>query len=150
VFLKTQFGDCEISTKYSHFNLFIIQSEISQPLINSLNCIIYRSGNCNLSNFSISTMFSAVLKRVRIGKPLATEIIHLSKREFASKKSKQPKTRLLVKAALVVELGLFIGSYLVWKRMNSSQDFRFYMRNNYPQILEGNLCLISFNQSIFI
>lgn len=42
-----------------------------------------------------------------------------------------------VKGIVYVEVALFIGTYLVWKRMNDSQEFRFYMKNNWPTILEG-------------
>jgi hypothetical protein len=43
----------------------------------------------------------------------------------------------LFKSLVYIEVGLFIGSYILWKRMNDSQDFRLYMKNNYPSILEG-------------
>lgn len=36
------------------------------------------------------------------------------------------------------ELVLFLGSYWLWRRMNHSQEFRLYMRSNYPTILEGD------------
>lgn len=38
---------------------------------------------------------------------------------------------------LLIEIGFFVGCYLVWKRMNNSQEFRFYMKQNWPTILEG-------------
>ncbi|CAF0903476.1 unnamed protein product [Brachionus calyciflorus] len=41
------------------------------------------------------------------------------------------------KFVLIAEVGIFIGSYLVWKRMNDSQDFRHYMSRKFPSILEG-------------
>lgn len=91
-------------------------------------------------------MFSNVWKKLRFGEMRAAEIVQVSKRELASKKTSRSKMGLLVKTAFVVELGIFIGSYLVWKRMNSSQDFRFYMRNNYPQILEGICGLKAFSE----
>lgn len=43
----------------------------------------------------------------------------------------------LVKPVIVIEVALFLGSYALWKSMNQSQEFRFYMKNNYPSILEG-------------
>lgn len=42
-----------------------------------------------------------------------------------------------VKLFLGVEIGIFLGSYYVWRRMNRSQDFRQYMNDKYPSILEG-------------
>ena len=43
------------------------------------------------------------------------------------------------KALVYFEIGAFIGSYLVWKRMNNSQDFRYYMSKTFPFVLEGYL-----------
>jgi hypothetical protein len=43
------------------------------------------------------------------------------------------------KAFVYFEIGAFIGSYLVWKRMNNSQDFRYYMSKTFPFVLEGYL-----------
>jgi len=41
------------------------------------------------------------------------------------------------KAILVVEAALLLGSYGFWRRLNTSQDFRYYMHQNFPLLLEG-------------
>ncbi|KAL6257269.1 hypothetical protein P5V15_012196 [Pogonomyrmex californicus] len=38
---------------------------------------------------------------------------------------------------LVIEGVLLLGSYVLWRRMNTSQDFRYYMYRNWPFLLEG-------------
>ena len=43
----------------------------------------------------------------------------------------------LFKGFLIAEIVGFGGTFFLWNRMNHSQDFRKYMRNNYPYILEG-------------
>lgn len=54
-----------------------------------------------------------------------------------NKKYLQKSGFRLAKLVVYAEIACFIGSYLVWKRMNDSQEFRFYMSNNFPTILEG-------------
>ena len=49
--------------------------------------------------------------------------------------------RKFIKGLIVIELGIFLGCYFVWKQMNRSQDFRYYMSKNYPAILDGSLFL---------
>ena len=58
----------------------------------------------------------------------------------------------LVKGFVFAEIVVFFGSYYVWRRMNHSQEFRYYMRNNYPSILEGDFMRASLflNQFLFI
>ena len=64
-------------------------------------------------------------------------------KDFEEKKPTKPlRRKLFVKLFVVAELAFFIGSYLVWKRMNSSQEFRLYMKNNCPIVLEGKHGLI--------
>lgn len=41
------------------------------------------------------------------------------------------------------EIASLAGAYLVWNRMNHSQDFRLYMSKNYPIILEGKKTIYS-------
>ncbi|KAF7998203.1 hypothetical protein HCN44_009601 [Aphidius gifuensis] len=41
---------------------------------------------------------------------------------------------LIWKLHLIKTFGV---TYIVWRRMNRSQDFRFYMNENFPSILEG-------------
>lgn len=43
----------------------------------------------------------------------------------------------LFKGFLIVEIAGFFGAFYLWNRMNRSQDFRKYMRNNYPYILDS-------------
>ncbi|XP_012281906.1 uncharacterized protein LOC105700548 [Orussus abietinus] len=42
-----------------------------------------------------------------------------------------------LKFFVTVEIALFLGSYALWRRINTSQDFRLYMHENYPSILNG-------------
>lgn len=42
-----------------------------------------------------------------------------------------------VKVVLIIEGALFLGSYGLWRCLNTSQDFRYYMRQHFPNILEG-------------
>ncbi len=56
---------------------------------------------------------------------------------FDSKKQ-QGGTKSFFKGILFLEVGLFFGSYLLWKRMNNSQEFRYYLNKNFPSILEGS------------
>ncbi|KAG4072281.1 hypothetical protein HA402_004213 [Bradysia odoriphaga] len=41
------------------------------------------------------------------------------------------------KILFVAEVAAFSVSYLVWHRMNTNRDFRQYMNDNFPTILEG-------------
>ncbi|XP_078593674.1 protein CEBPZOS-like [Branchiostoma floridae x Branchiostoma japonicum] len=43
----------------------------------------------------------------------------------------------LIKAVLFAEVGFIGASYIVWHRMNTSQDFRYYMHKKWPSVLEG-------------
>ncbi|KAK6180645.1 hypothetical protein SNE40_008654 [Patella caerulea] len=57
---------------------------------------------------------------------------------------KQPKARGAmsflvtgVKVGIAIELAFFGGSYLLWRQMNSSQDFRRRMYKKYPSVLNA-------------
>ncbi|RNA14126.1 FAN-like, partial [Brachionus plicatilis] len=50
----------------------------------------------------------------------------------------------LGKFFLITEVAAFVASYALWKRMNDSQEFRLFMRKNYPSILEAS----SINKSL--
>ncbi|KAH0948229.1 hypothetical protein HN011_004769 [Eciton burchellii] len=56
--------------------------------------------------------------------------------------TKQPKLGFVqilkksTKAILIFEGALFLGSYGIWYSMNTSQDFRYYMYQRFPSILE--------------
>ncbi|XP_018563719.1 protein CEBPZOS [Anoplophora glabripennis] len=56
---------------------------------------------------------------------------------------KNPKPayrRWLKKGALtlfVIEAVCFAGSYFVWHRINTERDYRRYLHDNYPSILEA-------------
>ncbi|CAL1683028.1 unnamed protein product [Lasius platythorax] len=56
---------------------------------------------------------------------------------------KQPKFNLVqklksnAKAFLIFEGVLLLGSYGLWRCMNTSQDFRYYMHRHFPSILES-------------
>ncbi|KAL6438764.1 hypothetical protein ACFW04_004633 [Cataglyphis niger] len=41
------------------------------------------------------------------------------------------------KIILILEGVLFLGSYGLWRCMNTSQDFRYYMHQHFPSILKG-------------
>jgi hypothetical protein len=60
-----------------------------------------------------------------------------------SKSIRKPIFRLF-RGIIVLELAFLAGGYVVWKRMNESQEFRFYMKENWPTILEGILIAIFF------
>ncbi|KAK0080216.1 hypothetical protein PV325_000291, partial [Microctonus aethiopoides] len=49
----------------------------------------------------------------------------------------QRSAKIFGKYFLLFELTLFSCSYLLYRRMNRSQEFRYYMHNNYPTVLEG-------------
>lgn len=51
-------------------------------------------------------------------------------------KPKRAKYTFL-KGFIYFEISLFLGSYFIWKRMNNSQDFRYYMKNQFPFVLES-------------
>ena len=57
---------------------------------------------------------------------------------------KKSGVRTFVKGFVFLEIGLFVGSYLLWKRMNDSREFRKYLNNNYPAVLEGTYLQIFF------
>ena len=48
-----------------------------------------------------------------------------------------PQLIKLSKYLFIFEVATLIAAYLIWKRMNTSQEFRFYMSKNHPIILEG-------------
>jgi hypothetical protein len=48
------------------------------------------------------------------------------------------KKRKYFKWFIYFEIASIGCSYLLWNRMNHSQDFRLYMSKNYPMILEGD------------
>ncbi|KAL9953097.1 hypothetical protein ACROYT_G040457 [Oculina patagonica] len=43
----------------------------------------------------------------------------------------------LLKAAVVGEVVLILGSYRVWHKMNTDRDYRKWMNDSYPVILEA-------------
>ncbi|CAH3014354.1 unnamed protein product [Porites evermanni] len=49
----------------------------------------------------------------------------------------QTNFRKFVKAAIVGEVVLCLGAYRVWHQMNTSRDYRKWMNENYPSILEA-------------
>ncbi|RLU27160.1 hypothetical protein DMN91_000959 [Ooceraea biroi] len=56
--------------------------------------------------------------------------------------TKQPKSGFVQtlkkggKALLIFEGALLLGSYGIWRCMNTSQDFRYRMHQHFPSILE--------------
>ncbi len=56
---------------------------------------------------------------------------------YVKPQSKSSTGKSLFKGFIYVEIALFVGSYILWKRMNDSQEFRYYMKSNFPTILEG-------------
>lgn len=57
--------------------------------------------------------------------------------KFVNRSNTKSIFKAYFKLFVLLEVAGFLGSYYVWKRMNSSQDFRFYMSQAYPTILEG-------------
>ncbi|XP_012224832.2 protein CEBPZOS [Linepithema humile] len=57
--------------------------------------------------------------------------------------TKRPKFNLLqklkssAKAILILEGVFLLGSYGIWHRMNTSQDFRYYVHQHFPSLLES-------------
>jgi hypothetical protein len=49
----------------------------------------------------------------------------------------KPKKSYFLKGFILFEITAFIGSYLVWKKLNNSQNFRYLMSKKAPFILEG-------------
>ncbi|XP_015776683.1 PREDICTED: protein CEBPZOS-like [Acropora digitifera] len=45
--------------------------------------------------------------------------------------------KTLIKAVAVGEVIIFLGSYRVWHQMNTSRDYRKWMSDKFPTILEG-------------
>ncbi|XP_031561068.1 protein CEBPZOS-like [Actinia tenebrosa] len=43
----------------------------------------------------------------------------------------------ILRAVIVGEVAAFLASFRVWHKMNTDQDYRKWMNNNYPSILEG-------------
>jgi hypothetical protein len=68
------------------------------------------------------------------------------KAEYKSDTKKQFKGRIrpslgsfagqLLRNIIYLEIALFVGTYLAWRRINTSQEYRYYLRNNYPAVLE--------------
>lgn len=57
--------------------------------------------------------------------------------------TKRPKLNIVqklknsAKTILILEGVFLVGSYGLWRRMNTSQDFRYYMHQHFPSILEN-------------
>lgn len=65
-------------------------------------------------------------------------LFKIFKTSFPKKSYSLKNTTLkFAKFILLTEISFFISSYVIWKQMNESQEFRYYMRKNYPLILEG-------------
>ncbi|CAI8029172.1 hypothetical protein GBAR_LOCUS16582 [Geodia barretti] len=56
-----------------------------------------------------------------------------------------PLTRVgkwaVVYGVVAVEMAAITGSYLQWKKLNSSQDYRKWMRDHHPKALDGSVLL---------
>lgn len=59
----------------------------------------------------------------------------------SNKLKKSGSLKIWVKTFIGLELIFLAGSYYIWRKMNTSQDFRFYMKNNFPTVLDGNKLL---------
>lgn len=42
-----------------------------------------------------------------------------------------------LKVVIAAEIAAFLGSYCVWLRMNRDQEFRGYINDKFPYLLEG-------------
>lgn len=58
-------------------------------------------------------------------------------RTLYSQSKKSSVVKSFFKGFIYIEIVLFVGSYLLWKRMNDSQEFRRFMKKSQPTILEG-------------
>lgn len=92
-----------------------------------------------LASFSYSTS-----QKQKTNSNKDTFISNNSSRSLYAQPKKSSVGKSLFKGFIYIEIVLFVGSYFLWKHMNDSQEFRFYMKNSYPTILEGNNFLISY------
>ena len=101
---------------------------------NNINKFIFLSTTTTISKRSLAHQTRARNSTNNNHKYYNNQYNSSNKTSFAKKPS---LAKAVLKPVIYFELAFLVGSYLVWKRMNSSQEFRFYMRNNYPNILEG-------------
>ena len=74
-----------------------------------------------------------------------TRLINIKRKLHLESKKKQGGTKSFVKGILYLEIGIFVGSYLLWKRMNDSQEFRHFLHQNLPTVLEGySICFMKY------
>ena len=45
--------------------------------------------------------------------------------------------KAIIRGVILVELAAVLGTFRVWRSMNSSQEYRKWMHDTYPTILEG-------------
>lgn len=84
-------------------------------------------------------MYNIIFKRFSISPQNKKNIYnkHTSIRSLKVKANQSGGFKSVFKGLVYVEIGFFIGSYLLWKRMNDSREFRHYMSKSFPAILEG-------------
>jgi hypothetical protein len=47
------------------------------------------------------------------------------------------KPNKFLRGFIYFEIGALFASYMIWKRLNGSQDFRYKVKQKFPSILEG-------------
>ncbi|GAB1867369.1 hypothetical protein CAJAP_08448 [Camponotus japonicus] len=88
-----------------------------------------------------SSLFSTLIRDIFCGIDVISILGNLP--FLPSMLIKRPRSNFVLtlknsaKAILIFEGVLLLGSYGLWRRMNTSQDFRYYMHQYFPNILEG-------------
>ena len=58
--------------------------------------------------------------------------------------------RWVVKGVILVEVIAVFEGFKIWRKMNSSQEYRKHMRDNYPTILEGFYKVADFSNNGYV
>lgn len=91
-----------------------------------------------------TSFFYSTSQKQKTNSNKATFISNNISRSLYAQPKKSSVGKSLFRGFIYIEIVLFVGSYLLWKHMNDSQEFRFYMKKSYPTILEGNYFAISY------
>ena len=62
--------------------------------------------------------------------------------QFGTKTKKRPTSivrSFWFKTFVFAEVGALFLSYFVWNKMNTSQEYRYFIKNNVPVLLEGKI-----------
>lgn len=55
----------------------------------------------------------------------------------SSSKARLSRRSIWFKTFVIAEVGALLVSYALWHQMNTSQEYRYYIKNNIPSLLEG-------------